>query len=147
MTIQISPLARVEADDIEKKRDWVKAHLPADRIDKAYATVEGKLSLIDTIIVNKWVGPQDILHLQCLGVSLGDAIAQQLGMRWVLADDGQERMPALNLPGHDVLAYPIGLIADKMQSGIEPNVYDLFHAAWKQIYDASLDKPDQLALN
>lgn len=58
-----------------------------------YESLAGKLELLRTIVDSKWVEPRETVKWQCLGVTLGDARAQELGMRWVAVEHELGRDP------------------------------------------------------
>ena len=88
--------------NVEAKRDWVRNHFePSARHN--YETPEGKLRLLDTILSNGWITATETLKLQCLGITFGDALAQELGMKWVVVEDEYGRDPALSFADSTVL--------------------------------------------
>ena len=61
----------------ESQRGWVRNHYPPESIDK-YETIEGKLNLLDVIIKSEWIQKDETYKLQCLGITLGDIIVQDI---------------------------------------------------------------------
>ncbi len=47
---------------------------------RRYDTLEGKLTLLHTILANRWVEPTETWKLQSLGITLGDALAEKMGL-------------------------------------------------------------------
>src|SRR5215467_9146276 len=88
------PLNPDDIADLAAKRAWVCGHYDEAASDK-YDTLDGKLTLLDAILRNKWIAPDETLKLQCLGVTFGDALAQNLGLTWVAVEDQYGRDPAL----------------------------------------------------
>ena len=80
MDQKCEPLNQDDIADLAAKRTWVCQHYDEAARHK-YDTLDGKLVLIDTILRNKWIAPDQTLKLQCLGVTFGDALAQKLGLR------------------------------------------------------------------
>jgi hypothetical protein len=116
------------AAEIEAKRDWVRGHYEP-RARHKYETLEGKLALLDAILANGWVAVEDTLKLQCLGIAVGDALAQHLHLDWVVVEDEYGRDPALNLPGTSILAFPMTSISKRIERGEAIDVFELFNAA------------------
>jgi hypothetical protein len=52
-----------------------------------------------------------VVKLQCLGVALGDALAEELQMEWVTVEDEYGKDPALRFPGTTVIAFPLTMIS------------------------------------
>jgi hypothetical protein len=90
---------------IEAQRDWVRGHFASEAQQK-YNLLPEKLRLLQTIIDAGWIERSETIKLQCLGITLGDALVQELGMEWVMVDDDHGRDPALRLPGTTVILFP-----------------------------------------
>ena len=132
----IEALNQEDSSDVEAKRDWVRNHYEPQALHK-YDTVEGKLAVVDSILSNGWVNPEDTLKLQCLGIAFGDALAQHLGLRWVAVEDEYGRDPALKLDGTSVLVFPMTSISKRIEQGKSVDVYDLFNDACATINDTA----------
>jgi uncharacterized protein DUF3806 len=118
--------------DLEAKRAWVRDHY-AEAARHKYETLDGKLRLLDTILRNKWIAPDETLNLQCLGVTFGDALAQRLSLTWVAVEDNLGRDLALVLDGTSVRVFPITSISKRIERGEEVEVYGLFEDACRTI--------------
>ena len=126
------PLNRDDIADLAAKRTWVCEHYEEAARHK-YNTLDGKLTLVDTILRNNWIAPDETLKLQCLGVTFGDALAQRLGLTWVAVEDKYGRDPALTLEGTSVLVFPLTSISKRIERGEEVEVYRLFEDACSTI--------------
>ena len=113
-------LARIEA-----QRAWVRNHFEPDARGQ-YDSLEGKLRLLDTIVRSKWIERNETVKLQCLGITLGDAVVQEFAMRWVTVEDEYGRDPAVELPGTSILVFPLTMISKRIEQGEEVDIYDLF---------------------
>src|SRR6476646_11374654 len=112
MEQKIEALAPDDVAHLEKQRVWVRDHYDAAARHQ-YETVEGKLRLLDTIIRSKWIEPSETWKLQSLGVTFGDALAQELGLAWVAVEDEHGRDPALRDPGTSIVAFPMTTISKR----------------------------------
>ncbi|MCR9246476.1 MAG: DUF3806 domain-containing protein [bacterium] len=121
-----------ELADLEAKRSWVRAHYDEGARSK-YETLEGKLVLLDTILQNGWVAPSETVKLQSLGVTFGDALAQQLAMRWVAIEDEYGRDPALVVDGTSIRLFPLTTISKRIEQGEAVDVHGLFRSACAMI--------------
>lgn len=128
MDQEFEPLNADDIADLEAKRTWVREHYD-EAARHEYDTLEGKLRLLDTILRNKWVAPDETVKLQCLGVTFGDALAQKLGLVWVAVEDDYGRDPALTLEGTSVRVFPLTSISKRIERGEEVDVYGLFEDA------------------
>jgi hypothetical protein len=95
MTQKIMAMSPDDAAHVEKQRTWVRDHYDANARDH-YQTVEGKLRLLDTIVCSDWIARDETWKLQSLGVTCGDALAQELGLSWVTVEDEYGSDPALH---------------------------------------------------
>jgi Domain of unknown function (DUF3806) len=125
-------LNRDDIADLAAKRAWVCEHYDEAARHK-YETLDGKLRLVDAILQNKWIAPDETLKLQCLGVTFGDALAQKLGLTWVAVEDQYGRDPALTLDGTSILVFPLTSISKRIERGEEVEVYGLFEDACSTI--------------
>lgn len=132
MSQTVGPLTPDDAADLEAKRDWVRNHYD-EGARHQYGTLEGKLRLVDTILVNGWVAPDEALKLQCLGVAFGDALSQLVGLSWVAVEDEHGRDPALMLPGTSILVFPLTSISKRVENGEAVDVYTLLENACNAI--------------
>lgn len=117
-----------EVADLEAKCRWVRDHYD-ESARGAYLSVDGKLQLLDTILPSNWITAAETLKLQCLGVTFGDALAQQSGLIWVAVDDQRGRDPTLTLEGSTLRIFPLTSISKRVDRGEDVDVYALFDDA------------------
>ena len=132
MDQKCEPLNQDDIADLTAKRAWVCQHYDEAARHK-YDTLDGKLRLIDTILRNKWIAPDETLKLQCLGVTFGDALVEKLGLAWVAVEDQYGRDRALALEGTSILVFPLTSISKRIERGEEVEVYGLFEDACSTI--------------
>ncbi len=128
MAQTFSPLSEDDILDLETKRRWVREHYEPSAEEK-YQTLGGKLTLLDEIISNDWIKPDEILKLQCLGITFGDALAQELGLEWRMVEDEYGRDPALVQLGTSIALFPQTSISKRIEAGEAVDVYELFKSA------------------
>jgi hypothetical protein len=138
MDRKIGPLNADDVAHLEAKRKWVREHYD-ETARHEYETLEGKLVLLETILRNKWVEPTETVKLQCLGVALGDALAQKLGLQWVAVEDEYGRDPALSLVGTSLLVFPMTSISKRIERGGEIDMRRLFESACETIEKSASD--------
>ncbi len=135
MTQSVRELPEEERLRLEAQRKWVREHYEQDPVG-SYSSLKGKLSVLNAILSNGWVGSDETIKLQSLGVAFGDALAQQLEMEWVQVTDEYGTDPALRLPGTSVLSFPLTSISKRIERGEVVDVYELFKSAYKAIIEA-----------
>lgn len=129
------PLQPEEQSYLQAQRGWLKAHFPDER-EARYATVEGKIDLLDRILKNGWANPEDRRQLQALGAGLGDALVQELGMEWVTVQDEQGRDPAIHWPGTSVVCFPMTMISSRVEDGQSVDAASFYAAVRDALVDA-----------
>jgi hypothetical protein len=132
MAQKVEELTKDDLARIDAQRKWVREHYSPESEYK-YQTLEGKLGLIDAIIKNKWIEPHETVKLQCLGITFGDALAQELGLKWVAVDDEYGRDTALIVEGTTIISFPLTSISKRIEAGETVDVYSLFESACSKI--------------
>ena len=113
---------------VEKQRNWVRDHYtPESR--HLYDTLEGKLSLLETILRENWIEPNETWKLQSLGITFGDALSQKLGLHWGAVEDEYGRDPALYDRGTTLLMFPLTSISKRIERGEKVVIRELFEDA------------------
>ena len=132
MDQKFEPLNPDDIANLEAKRTWVRGHY--DEVARGkYDTLDEKLRLLDAILQNKWIAPDETLKLQCLGVTFGDALAQRLGLTWVAVEDDFGRDAALTLDGTSIRVFPLTSISKRIERREEVDVYGLFEQVCSMI--------------
>ncbi len=132
MEQKVEKLSQEDCARIEAQRKWVREHY-SPKSEGKYQTLEGKLALLDTILKNKWIEPNETVKLQCLGITFGDALAQKLDLKWVAVEDEYGRDPALVVEGTSIITFPLTSISKRIENGEHIDVFDLFENACSRI--------------
>jgi hypothetical protein len=120
-----TPLRQEDVANLESARSWVRGHF-TERATEKYATEEGKLRVIDAILSNGGVSPEETSKLESLGVAFGDALAERLPLEWVLVSDEYGSEPALHWPGTSIHVHPLSMILRRVESTEDIAVHELF---------------------
>lgn len=132
MEQKIEPLSEEDESQVEKQRTWVRDHYdPESR--HHYDTLDGKLRLLETILKENWIKANETWKLQSLGITFGDALAQEMGLFWVAVEDERGRDPALQDRGTTIVIFPLTTISKRVERGEMVNVRDLFTNACNTI--------------
>ncbi len=132
MEQKIEPFNADDFARVEAQRKWVREHYEPDSEHK-YDTLEGKLTLLDAIIQNKWVDPSETVKLQSLGITLGDAFVQHLNLKWMSVEDEYGRDPAVVLEGTSIVLFPLTMISKRIERGEDVDVYDIFEGVCNKV--------------
>ncbi len=110
---------------LSAQRNWVQNLYDTDSL-KNYDTVDGKLQLLKTIIESDWIQKNETNKLQCLGVTLGDAIIQDLGFNWIEIEDEFGVDPAIKLGDTSLILFPLTMISKRIEKDEAVNIHELF---------------------
>ena len=83
------------------------------------------LELLQALLDKQLVRPDQVRELQAMGVIMGDLLAAELGMRWVLYEDNVGRSRALRYQKSDILLFPITMIARRREAGNMTSVVEI----------------------
>lgn len=122
----ISQLSPAEERVLAENRAFVEALVPDEAINGAYATPAGKLNVLHAVLGTGFFAPRKKQELDAIGVVLGDAFVQELGMEWVVAEDSSGRDLALILPGTSVVLYPLAMIRHRVDVKDRNDLRDVF---------------------
>lgn len=135
---KIEPLGDTDSENLDKARSWVKEHFNPEAQHK-FDIAEEKLRLIQAILDNGWISPDETNKLQSLGVVFGDALAEKMQLFWVMVEDEYGRDPALMMPKTTILVFPITAISKRIERGEKVDVCDLFTGFCESIHKRKAD--------
>jgi hypothetical protein len=135
---KIAPLTQAMADFVESKRDWVRNHFVPESINE-YNSIDGKLSLLNTILKSDWIEPTETYKLQSLGITLGDIIVQDLHVVWIEVNDEYGDTPAVQLPGTTIIIYPMTMLSKRIEAGETINIYELHKTLKEYVAEVKTD--------
>jgi hypothetical protein len=138
----VTPPSAEDAERIEAQRRWVREHFDEDS-RHLYEHRDEKLRLLQTILDAGWIGANETVKLQCLGIALGDALVQELDLEWVMVEDEYGRDPAIRKPGTTVMAFPLTMISKRVERGEVVVVRDLFEGVVDHVRRMASDREYQ----
>jgi hypothetical protein len=124
---KITALTDADQQRLRDQRAVVEKYLGNEDSKKKYQTAAGKLGTIRATLQAGIFKREQTYELQCLGVVLGDALVQELGMEWIMVEDEFGRDPAVRMPNTTVIAYPLTMISKRIERGEQVDVFDLFN--------------------
>ena len=78
------------------------------------------------IIKSDWIQKNETYKLQCLGISLGDIIVQDLKFRWIEVEDNYGIDPAIKLENTSIILFPLTMISKRIEKGEKVNIFDFY---------------------
>lgn len=118
-----------------KKQEAVVLQLLRSRYGKDTTLNHSKadLAVLQRLIDDKALRPDQTAELQCLGIALGQVFAAETPLRWVTMQDEHGRDPALEYPGMTVMIFPMTMISKRIEDGREVNLADLFAGVMESV--------------
>ena len=119
-----------EADEtrLADQRGVVERFLGDDADNhRKYETAAGKLGAIRALLDAGVFRADQTYELQCLGIVLGDALVQELGMEWVMVEDEYGRDPATRVRGTSIVVFPLTMISKRVERGESVDIFALFN--------------------
>jgi len=138
MEQRVEPPNQDDLAGIESQRTWVREHFSPEAQYK-YQALDEKLRLLQGILDAGWIEAHETVKLQCLGITLGDALVQELGLEWVAVEDDEGRAPAVRYPGTTVIAFPLTMISKRIERGETVDIADLFNGVVEQLRKMARD--------
>lgn len=90
---------------------------------------ENNLSILQALLDRQLVRPGQTQVLQSMGVVLGNRLATDLSMHWVIAEDRYGRSRALRLGLTDNLLFPITMISRRAEVGAQVSTRAIYQKA------------------
>ncbi|HKS07247.1 MAG TPA: DUF3806 domain-containing protein [Gemmatimonadaceae bacterium] len=131
----VSPLTTSDTNRLVTQRAVIEQYLGDDQSRENYKQAAGKLGTIRALLEQNVFQPNQTYELQCMGIVLGDAFVQHLGMEWIMVQDERGNDPAVRLPGTTLILYPLTMISKRVERGETVDVFDLFNGVADQVGD------------
>ncbi|MEM1403280.1 MAG: DUF3806 domain-containing protein [Pseudomonadota bacterium] len=88
-----------------------------------------ELLLLQRLLDDRHVSPQQTQELQAMGVLLGDLLAAEHDLQWVVYEDAAGRSRALQIEGTESYLFPVTMIARRWSVGDTTPVQDIYEQA------------------
>ena len=122
----VEPLTNSDIRKLDRQRDYVdglaRRHVGAPPSGGAI----GDLYILQSIVDDRVLEKDQTYELQALGVVLGDVLAEQLDLEWVIVDDAYGRTRALQFGSRDDVFFPVTMISKRYEADIQVDVDALF---------------------
>ena len=102
--------------------DLARRHLGRQLQDNT----DNNLSILQALLDQKWVRPEQSQILQSMGVVLGDRLATDLNMQWVILIDGYGRSRALRMGLSENILFPITMISRRVEVGAKVSIRAIY---------------------
>ena len=122
---RIEPLSPIDQQFMAAQRSNVETL--ANQLGQQLTGIPHRdLATLQRILELGLIAPDDKLELQALGVVLGDLLAGELNMNWVVYRDRAGRTRALQYGSSEVFLFPVTMISRRWEVGHQRPVADIF---------------------
>jgi hypothetical protein len=132
---KITALTEADQQRLRSQRAVVEKYLGNEDSRQKYKTAAGKLGTIRAVLQAGLFKREQAYELQCLGVILGDAFVQDMGMEWIMVEEEHDRDPAVRMPKTTIILYPLTMISKRIERGEEVDVFELYNGVAAQVED------------
>ena len=123
--VLVEELTNDWAQELSDMRGWVASCVADNDPPLNLEDPPTALAVIEALLHRGGIMPEETWKLQALGAVLGDAMGTDLGIPWRLVTDQWGSTPGLHL-GRDDVAYPLTMIAKRVENGEDVDVHHLF---------------------
>jgi hypothetical protein len=130
---KISALGSLDRQFLQQQRNRVDELARFDLGRQLQTDKNNNLGILQTLLDRRFVTADQTLELQAMGVVLGDLLAAELDMKWVIYEDRYGRSRALRLRSSDNFLFPITMISRRVEAGAQVDVTAVYEKAYKII--------------
>ncbi len=91
---------------------------------------DNDLALLQAVLDKRLVRPDQTRELQAMGVIMGDLLAAELGLHWVIYEDRIGRSRALRYKQSDDYLFPMTMISRRQEADNQLPVAEIYHKAY-----------------
>lgn len=126
MKLQISTPTEQDIHELAQQLVMVE-HLAVTHLGQELADDESDLDILQALLDDGALEPDQTYELQCLGVVFGMRLVEALdGFDWAIVEDEHGRDPALRYLRTSLLVFPLTMISKRVEAREEVNVRWLF---------------------
>ncbi len=139
---RVSPLTALDRQYMDQQRQSV-AELTLRFYGGRCCRREAELDYLQRLLDDRHVGDDDRELLQAMGIALGDLLADELDLRWVIYEDSRGRSRALQLDQTENFLFPVTMISRRREAGDRTPVAQIYHQAVEAMQAAKPPLPFQ----
>jgi len=126
---KIGELSYLDRQYMAQQRDSMKA-LAAEQLGRYFnGDKDNDLQILQLMLDRRLVRPGQTRELQAMGVIMGDLLAADLDMHWVIYEDAQGRSRALRYRESNEYLFPITMISRRQEADNHTPVAEIYQKA------------------
>lgn len=138
---RISELSPLDQQYMTQQRDLLN-DMAARELGRSFSgDTDNDLQLLQLMLDRRLVRPDQTRELQAMGVIMGDLLAKDLGMHWVVYEDAHGRSRALRYRESDEYLFPITMISRRREADNNTPVAVIYQKAYDIIAPLRPDLP------
>ncbi|MDZ7782580.1 MAG: DUF3806 domain-containing protein [Halioglobus sp.] len=127
---RIDELSVMDRRFMEQQRDLVQDIAERHLGRSLSGERERDIAVLQKILDERLVRPDQTRELQAMGVILGDLLAVELDMHWVIYEDKVGRSRALRYRATDNYLFPVTMISRRREAGSDTPVAEIYRKAY-----------------
>ena len=127
--VHISKLTLVDREYMEQARALINDLVARNFGGRLSGNKDNDLSLLQRLLDNHLVRPDQTLELQAMGVVMGDLLAVDLNMHWVIYEDRVGRSRALRYQETAEYLFPATMISRRQEADNHTPVVEIYQKA------------------
>ena len=140
--VQIRELTPLDRQYMDRQRASID-ELSRSNLGSRCCDAVDDLPLLQRLLDENVIAPQQREELQAMGIVLGDLLAAELGLDWVIYEDKLGRSRALRLADTDNYLFPATMISRRREVGNEETVQEIYDRAYRAMEARLPPKPYQ----
>ena len=140
---RIENLSKVDLTYMEQQRNDLRA-IAATNLGRQFSGQrERDIALLQNMLEQGLVGPDQVSEMQAMGIMMGDLLAAEFDMNWVVYTDQAGRSRALRYQDSDFFLYPVTMISRRRTAGDMTAVSDIYERAARLVKANTPARPFQ----
>ena len=129
-TLRIGQLSELDRQYMTQQRDLLNDMASVELGRRFTGDRDNDLQLLQLLLDRRLVRPDQTRELQAMGVIMGDLLAADLDMHWVIYEDAHGRSRALRYRGSDEYLFPITMISRRQEADNHTPVAAIYQKAY-----------------
>ncbi|MEP4484084.1 MAG: DUF3806 domain-containing protein [Halioglobus sp.] len=140
---EITELTYLDRGFMQQQRELIN-DIAATNLGRQFSGEKVRdLDLLQALLDRGLVKPDQTRELQAMGLILGDLLAEELGLDWVIYEDPVGRSRALRYADTDNYLFPMTMIARRLEADSYTPVVAIYDKAYQSIYKIQPQRPFQ----
>lgn len=138
---KIGDLSRLDRQYMAEQRESLMSLAAASLGRRFNGNKNSDLQILQLLLDRRLVTPEQTRELQAMGVIMGDLLAADLDMHWVIYEDRQGRSRALRYRETEEYLFPITMISRRQEADNHTPVAAIYQKAYDIIAPLRPDLP------